>query len=401
MRRDTRRDAWISLASVPGIGEETFALLLATFGDAPSTFEATLDGRLDAWIAERTDLDGRPPFPARTLVELRAAANDPAGRLVAIDALGLWTSTPLDSDYPERLRDLPAPPAVIHGLGNPATLRRRRAVGVVGTRRPTPAGRLLAARIAGRLVECRATVVSGLAVGIDGAAHAATLEHGGATVGVIGAGHCQPGPRAHKRLRDEVVRAGGAVVSEHHPETHASKGTYPRRNRIIAALSDALVVVEAPRKSGALITAKHALELGRPVFVAPGRIGDWSTEGSLALLRDTPARPLVGLDELTEDLGYFESPPIGEEARPTDASPAVTTSPGVPTKRAAALSLLGPSERAVAERLCAGPAGLDLLVSQTGLPPGVASGAITLLLMRGWAQAHGPAFVAAGPLAAT
>ncbi len=398
MPRDSRRDAWIALASVPGIGEETFALLLATFGDASNTFAATLDGRLDTWIAERSRDFGRPPFSARTLGELRTAAGDPASRLVAIDDLGLWTSTPLDADYPERLRDLPAPPAVIHGLGDPATLSRRRAVGVVGTRRPTPAGRLLAVRVAGRLVECQATVVSGLAVGIDGAAHAATLEHGGATVGVIGAGHCQPGPRAHERLRGEVARAGGAVISEHHPETHASKGTYPRRNRIIAALSDALIVVEAPRKSGALTTAKHALELGRPVFVAPGRVGDWSTEGSLALLRDTPARPLIGLDELTEDLGYFDASSIAGEASADHAGlggDAVAVASRVP-----ALSLLGPSERAVAERLCRGPAGLDLLVSQTGLPPGVVSGAVTLLLMRGWVQAHGPAFVAAGPLAA-
>ena len=256
----------------------------------------------------------------------------------------------------------------------------------------------MAARIAGRLVECQATVVSGLAVGIDGAAHAATIEHGGVTVGVIGAGHCRPGPRAHERLRAEVVRSGGAVVSEHHPDTRASKGTYPRRNRIIAALSDALIVVEAPRKSGALTTAKHALELGRPVFVAPGRVGDWSTEGSLSLLRDTPARPLIGLDELTEDLGYFEPAPNAQEAGAVDTPATVAVT--VAGKRAPALSLLGPSERAVAERLCSGPAGLDLLVSQTGLPPGVVSGAITLLLMRGWVQAHGPAFVAAGPLAA-
>jgi len=388
--RDAERVAWIALASVSGIGEETFALLLAAFGDASNTFRATLDGRLDEWMADRRRVDGRPPFPARTLAALREAAHDPADRMAGIEALGLWSFTPLDSGYPARLRDLPAPPAVIHGLGDPVALSRPRAVGVVGTRRPTPAGRLLAARVAGRLVECRATVVSGLAVGIDGAAHAATIEHGGTTVGVIGAGHCRPGPRAHDRLRAEVIRSGGAVISEHHPQTKASKGTYPRRNRIIAALSDAIVVVEAPRKSGALTTAKHALELGRPVFVAPGRVGDWSTEGSLSLLRETPVRPFVGLDELTEDLGYFSSLPAATINKPGD---------GI-ADRKPALALLGPSERAVAERICVGPAGLDLLVAQTGLPPGVVSGAITLLLMRGWVQAHGPAFVAAGPLAA-
>jgi DNA processing protein len=188
-------------------------------------------------------------------------------------------------------------------------------------------------------------------------------------------------------LRDEILANGGALISEHHPDVAATKGTYPRRNRIIAALGDATIVVEAPKVSGALITARHALELGRPVFVAPGRIGDWSMAGSLALLRDTPARPLVGLDELTEDLGYF-APVAGE------------TAPGQPTgARAPALEMLGPTERAVAERLCAGPAGLDALVVETGLPPGAISSAVTLLLMRGWAQSVGPAYIAAGPLA--
>ncbi len=320
----SRRDAWIALASVCGVGEETF---------------------------------------------------------------GLWSLTPLDSDYPPRLRDLPTPPAVINGLGDAATLAGRRTVGVVGTRRPTPAGRALAAKICARLVESGTTIVSGLAVGIDGAAHAATLEHEGVTVGVIGGGHGSPGPRAHERLRAEVVAHGGAVISEHHPTTGATKGTYPRRNRIIAALADAVIVVEAPRKSGALITASRALELGRPVFVAPGRVGDWSTAGSLALLRETPARPIAGLDELVADLGYFD--PARSDDPPTALGEAT---------RAPALAMLGVAERAVAARLCDGPAGLDLLVAQTGLPPGVVSGAVTLLLMRGWIEAHGAAFVASGPL---
>jgi DNA processing protein len=226
-----------------------------------------------------------------------------------------------------------------------------------------------------------------LAVGIDGAAHAATLEHGGTAIGVIGGGHQYPGPRAHSRLRDEVVAAGGAVISEHHPDSHPTKGTFPRRNRIIAALSDALIVIEAPDKSGALNTAHHALGLGRPVFVAPGRIGDWSVAGALALLRDTPARPLVGLDELVADLGYFDGPAAGATAEPT-------------MSLEAALAMLGPAERSVARRLARGAAGIDVLVADTGESAAVVSSAITLLLMRGWAHAIGPAYVAAGPLAA-
>jgi DNA processing protein len=262
-------------------------------------------------------------------------------------------------------------------------------VAVVGTRRPTPAGRLLATRVVHRLVECGATIVSGLAVGIDGAAHAATLEAGGQTVAVIGGGHRHPGVRAHERLRTEIIAAGGAIISELYPDAKPRHGTFPRRNRIIAALGDATIVIEAPRRSGALITASRALGLGRPVFVAPGRIGDWATAGALALLREPPARALVGLDELVEDLGYFAI----ERGSPGDVPPAHAD------HLAPALAILGETERTVAARLVAGPAGLDSLVADTGLAPAVVSSAVTMLLIRGWVAPAGPAYVVAGPLA--
>ncbi len=381
------RDEWIALASTDGVGDETFSALLSAFGSAGDTFEAVRDGRFDAWFQHRRAQDGRPPMVKSAVANLRAAAADPGQRLKALSDLGLWTTTATDADYPAPLRDLANPPFVVHGLGNKSVLPGHRLVAVVGTRRPTPQGRVLATRVCARLVECGATVVSGLAVGIDGAAHAATLEHAGTTIGVIGGGHRFPGPRAHTRLRDEIVASGGAVISEHHPDSHPTKGTFPRRNRIIAALSDAVIVIEAPHRSGALNTADHALGLGRPVFVAPGRIGDWAMAGALALLRDTPARPLVGLDELVQDLGYFDEP-VAESTAPPQVS------------RAAALAMLGPSERAVAARLCEGPAGIDLIIADTGQGPAVVSSAVTLLLMRGWAHAVGSAFVAAGPLAA-
>jgi DNA processing protein len=384
----TERDDWIALASVEGVGEETFPALLAAFGGATRTLEAVRDSRFDAWFWERRRLDGRVPMVKDAVARLRSAAANPGERLEAIAALGLWSYTSTDADYPARLRELPNPPVVIHGSGARAALFGERLIGVVGTRRPTPQGRALAAQICARLVECGATVVSGLAVGIDGAAHAATLERGGTTIGVIGGGHNFPGPRAHQRLRDEVVANGGAIISEHHPDSKPALGTFPRRNRIIAALADAVIVVEAPRKSGALNTANHALGLGRPVFVAPGRVGDWSVAGALALLRETPARPLVGLDELITDLGYFDKPGAPTEAATTAAH-----------SREAALSMLGATERIVARRLMQGPAGLDLLVAETALGPAVVSSAVTLLLIRGWANALGPAFVAAGPLA--
>jgi DNA processing protein len=385
------RSAWIALASVAGVGELTWARLFEEFGTASNALAAADDARLDAWMRARRAADGRVPLDAHALANLRAAAHDPHKLLDEIAARGLWTLTPLDADYPRRLRDLDPPPATIHGLGEPAALRMARAVAVVGTRAPTVAGRALASKVATRLAECGAVVVSGLAVGIDGAAHAATLTAGGTTIGVIGGGHDEPGPRAHARLRDAVVANGGAVISEYHPTAGPRKGTFPRRNRIIAALGDATIVIEAPIRSGARITAKRALELGRTVLVAPGRVGDWATAGSLAILRETPARPLVGLDEMVEDLELLE--PVLEEA------PGDPPTGGARPSIEALVAMLGTTEQIVARRLLEGPAALDAIVADTNLAPAVASGAVTLLVMRGWAQSVGPAYSVAGALA--
>lgn len=395
-RHDTRaagwtpadeREAWIVLATTPGVGAETLAALLASHGSALAILERAAAGRLGRWAAADPDAEHPRPLPRPVLDALASWPVDAPIRLARLEALGLWTLTPLDGDFPARLRDLDPLPPLIVGRGEPDLLGRQRSIALVGTRRPTPAGRWLAARVASRLVESGAVVVSGLAVGIDGVAHSTTVDRGGATVAVIGGGHDHPGPRAHAPLGERIVSSGGAIVSEHAPQISPTKGTYPRRNRIIAALAEATVVIEAPMRSGALITARHALEIGRPVYVAPGRVGEWACAGALALLRETPAHVLAGLDELTEDLGYFE--PVG---------PATRTSGEQGTTASGALALLGDTERAVAERLCRSPAGLDVLVGDTGLAPSVVSGAVTLLLIRGWIQPVGSAYVVAGPL---
>jgi DNA processing protein len=228
--------------------------------------------------------------------------------------------------------------------------------------------------------------VSGLAVGIDGAAHAAATEIGARTVAVIGGGHAVGVPRAHRTLAEAILRTGGAIVSEHAPDVAPTRGTYPRRNRIISGLSEATLVIEAPVRSGALITARHALEQGRALFVAPGRPGDGSTAGCLALLRETPARPLAGVEELLLDIGLTE----------TREDPTATA--GVPLDVTTALATLGPVERAVASVLVAGPASIDGIVRVTGQPASVVAGALTLLQLRGWADAIGPLQLPCGPL---
>jgi DNA processing protein len=382
------RVAWIALAAVEGLGETLLPRLCAAFGGPvelldrartvdPSHFAREL--RAAAEVNIRTSL----------AAAIRAAADDPERVQRRTDALGGWVVTPWDADYPDALRRIEPQPPVLFGLGEVGALCREPLVALVGTRRPTPGGRLFATRIAIALASHGTTVVSGLAVGIDGAAHAAVTELASPTVAVIGGGMAVGVPRAHRVLARSILDTGGAIVGEHPPDVLPTKGTFPRRNRIISGLSRATIVVEAPIRSGALITARHALEQGRTVFVAPGRPGDAAVTGALALLRETPARPLVGVEELLVDLDLVGT-----------ASDTPRT-PGAPLDAQDALAVLGPVERSVAAILVKGPASIDAIVRSTGQPPSVVAGALTLLQLRGWADSIGPLQLPAGPLLRT
>ncbi len=387
---ETERRAWLALASAPGVGEHTFQRLVEASGSAAGVLEAARDGSLRR--RPPTDAAGRR-LRVEVLDGIEAVAARPGSAHAVLESYGVWTITPLDPGYPARFDVLRAPPPVIYGWGDRTALDGPRAVAVVGTRRPTAVGRLLAARLARRLTELRATVISGLAFGVDGAAHAATVDVGGRTVAVIAGGHAEPGPRAHHQLVAAIIGTGGAVISEVPPLVTPEKGSFPRRNRLIAALGDATIVVEAPARSGALNTAHHALEQGRPLFVAPGRPGDQSVAGCLRLLRETPARPLVGDPELVEDLVRI----FADRAK---ASLAADRPDRTTPERTVALVLaeLGPVERNVARAVAAMPGTLDDLVAATGLSPGALAGAISLLHLRGLVRLHGPSVLPAGVL---
>lgn len=387
--RLSERDAWIALAAVDGVGELLFPRLCAAFGGAAPLLERARSApaaRFARELREAADTRIR-----RTLTgAIRAAADDPQAVQRRIGMLGGWVVTPWDSAFPEDLRRIEPPPPVLFGHGDVRVLGRAPLVAIVGTRRPTPGGRLLATRVATALAEHGATVVSGLAVGIDGAAHAAVTEVGAPTVAVIGGGVAMGVPRAHRGLARAILDTGGAVVTEHAPDVRPTRGTFPRRNRIISGLATAVVVIEAPVRSGALITARHALEQGRTLFVAPGRPGERVMAGALALLRETPARPLVGVEELLVDLGVLGGPDVARGS-----------GQGTPLDAPTALATLGPVERAVAAQLVDGPASIDAIVRSTGQSPTVVAGALTLLQLRGWADTMGPLQLPAGPLLST
>jgi len=191
-----------------------------------------------------------------------------------------------DARYPEQLTELKSPPDPLYAIGKLSAVEAgKRLVAIVGTRDASPTGMRVAAELARAFVEAGAVVVSGLARGIDSAAHRGALEGGGETVAVLGTGVDVPYPAGNRGLHAEVA-VSGLVVSEHEPGTPAGPGCFPRRNRIIAALAEMTVVVEAPYKSGAVNTATHALELGRTVAAIPGPIDSPRSAGSNPLLRD-------------------------------------------------------------------------------------------------------------------
>ncbi|MEW6723719.1 MAG: DNA-processing protein DprA [Bacillota bacterium] len=215
---------------------------------------------------------------------------------------GIRALTQVDDDYPQRLHDLYDPPPAIFVRGSMEALRRPVAAAVIGTRRPTPYGVTVARQLGRELSGAGATVVSGLARGIDGAAHLGAVEGGGPTVAVLGAGLDRLYPAEHYSLTEAILAHGGALLSEQPPGRPPLRGNFPARNRLIAALSAIVVVVEAGRRSGALITVGEALELGREVWAVPGPINRPESEGTNRLIADG-ARPLLNVEEPLAELG--------------------------------------------------------------------------------------------------
>jgi DNA processing protein len=389
---DEERDAWAVLAGAHGLGPVGFAVLLRRFGTAVEILrESSRPGGRDRLAAgltrdPSTGESGLWPDAARAVADGVTEAAGRADRTLArIRDLGLAVVTIADAAYPRRLASVDMPPHVLYILGAPSAVDSGSAIAVVGTRRATDAGRATAARIARDLVAVGSTVVSGLAVGIDGAAHAAAVHAGGTTVAVIGSGHGALHPRAHARLAASIVDAGGALVSELAPDIAPSRGTFPRRNRIISGLADATVVVEAPARSGALITASWALEQGRGCYLVPGAIDAPASAGCLAFLREFPddARIVAGIPQLIDDLGLADH----------------LTEPGVPSKQAATLADVGPAAGRLGKELVVGRATVDDLVAATGWPVASVLAGLTLLERRGLAVGVHGRFRPAGSLA--
>ena len=271
---------------------------------------------------------------------------------------------PAHPEWPEALAQAVPPPERLFVRG---TLPDRPGVAVVGTRKMSPYGRACVELLVPEIVRLGRPVVSGLALGIDGVAHDAALRAGGYTAAVIGSGADDASiyPRAHFGLAMRILEAGGAVISEYPQGAPGLPHHFPERNRIVAALSSAVLVIEAPRKSGAMITARLALETGRDVWAVPGPITHPNSEGPNALIRDG-ATPISCADDIALALGAAPR----QERLPMPVS-------------------LAPDERAALEAIAAGNETADALARALGRPVTAISGLLTTLELSGAIRAVG------------
>lgn len=400
---DGDREALAVLLSVNGLGPLTLGRLADRLGSPAAILEvaAGADGA-NALVESSRAADGEwRTMPRDVATAIAIAAGDRARLLAAVTRSGLRVVARGDAEYPSRLLEIDVPPPALFVRGSLDSLAAAHVVAVVGTRRPSPAGRRIASRIATALARAGATVVSGLAVGIDGAAHAACVTENVPTVAFIGGGHARLFPRAHDRLADAIVDGGGAVVSEYAPTVQPTRGTFPQRNRLISGSAHAVVVVEAGARSGALVTASWALEQGRECFIVPGSIDAPTSAGCNGFLRDWHglAKVVSGVPQLLDDLGLMAGAVLPAASDPRERAGVVRSTINLPSARAV-LSGRDPAQVAVAEALVHGAVIVDEIVAVTRLSVGAVLGALTRLEAAGLARPIRGRYEPIGPLAA-
>ncbi len=283
---------WVAFNHIMGIGPIRFQKLLNVFGDAQT-----------AWRAGVKELSGAIGTSTAQKIEEEKKKIEPEKLWKEIEKKNFKVLTWRDDFYPPLLRHISNPPFLLYMWGDFDFRQFNLFISIVGTRRPTPYGRKAAKILASELAEEGWVVVSGLALGIDGEAHSSVVREGGITVGVLGSGLEVIYPSSHQRLAEEIVEGGGAIISEYPPLFPPRPENFPPRNRIISGLAQGVVVVEAPRRSGALITADFALEQGREVMAVPGPIFSPQSEGTNNLIAQGAAL-IQSKKDVLEALGF-------------------------------------------------------------------------------------------------
>lgn len=352
-----------ALRLIPGVGTRTLDHLLARFGSAEAV-----------WRAPAGEILACEPI-GQSVREAIVAGRDRLNpdreweTLARQDIRILPKGDPL---FPERLREIADPPALLYVRGTLDWSQLKPAVAIVGSRRFTPYGEQAAGRLAADLARAGVLVVSGLAFGIDAIAHRAAIEAGGETLAVLGSGNddAHISPRANYELGRRILEHG-AIVSEYPPGAEAAKGSFPARNRIIAGLSVGIVIAEAAEGSGSLITARLALDYNRSVFAVPGSIFSPASFGTNQLLREG-ANPVTCVQDILQEIASTLPAARGSLPRP-DAVPQP-----VPD--------LSPDEAAVFSALSREPLHVDKIIKASRLETATANSVLGLLEIKGLAQ---------------
>lgn len=284
---------WISLSLVPGLGVGGYWRLIDHFKSPSEILRASEKELFRVEGIQKRQIGG-----LLSSVDHRAHAAKELDRLTAAGGTALSYEDP---DYPPLLKHLTDPPPVLYILGQKELLSRP-SVAMVGSRAATAYGRRIATTLAKNLAELSVTVISGLALGIDAESHKGALKGKGVTVGVLGCGLDVVYPRQNRFLYEQIAQHG-AVVTEYPLGTRPEGFRFPARNRIIAGLSQGVVVVEAAKKSGSLITAQIALDYGRDVFAVPGQVDSFKSEGTHWLLQQG-AKLVQRVEDIIEELGF-------------------------------------------------------------------------------------------------
>jgi len=350
---------WISLSLVPGLGLTSFWRLIDHFHSPTAVLRASRKELLQVKGIREQQVSG-----------LFSRANTAIGGQQELDRLTAACACALsfeDSSYPPLLRQLPDPPPVLYVLGRKELLSRP-AVAIVGSRAATTYGRKIAYTLANRLTALGLTVVSGLALGIDAESHAGALAGDGSTVAVLGCGLDVVYPRQNLSLFRKIIECG-ALVTEYSLGTRPEGFRFPARNRIIAGLSKGVVVVEAAKRSGSLITAQIALDCGREVFAVPGHIDSCKSEGTHWLLKQG-AKLVQSAADIVEELDMVIPHAV----------------PGQAGNKQESNSGLDPDARALLAKLDAYPQMRERLIDKTGFSPARVSELLLFLELDGWIE---------------
>jgi DNA processing protein len=337
----TPREAYIALNMIDGIGPVKVRALVEAFGSPEGVFSAAQAGLVR--------VRGIGPELAQSIITQREQV-DPIAEQEKAAELDARLVTFVDADYPELLKQIHDPPLALYVQG---TLEKKdkQAVAIVGTRQASHYGLSVADRLGYQLAKCGLVVVSGLARGIDSAAHQGALKGGGRTIAVLGSALDTLYPPENAELARKIAKQG-AVISEYTLGREADRTTFPYRNRIISGMSMGSVIVEADTKSGAMMTADAALDQGRSVFAVPGRIDQPGAHGPHKLIRGG-ARLVEDIDDILQEFELLLPADPLRKAAELDSLPRVQ---------------LSPDEQAVVQALFEEPLDVDSLTRRTNLP---------------------------------